>query len=325
MTGEPAGSKLRRMTSTQHPTSAAPAEQAFRAAEERLLDEYGVVAESRRLPLADPPLHARVLETGAGEPLLLLHGSGMSAPTWGPLLARLQDRRVHAFDLPGFGLSDPHDYSGRSLRRHAVAQVGSMLDALELERATVVGTSLGAMWALCMALERPERVRSVVGLGIPAVSLAGMRGNAFFRAMTTPGVRALVSRAPAPKDAKATRRAMVGAMGRHALDLLPDSYLEVVRATMLMPGWRLAMSSHLNLAMRSGKPRPENLFTDEELRSIEVPVRFIFGDADVYGGPEIGERAVTLMRDAELVVLPGGHAPFLDDPDGCAHVIRTAP
>ena len=116
------------------------------------------------------------------------------------MLPHLQDRRIHAFDLPGFGLSDPHDYSGRSLRRHAVAQVGSMLDALGLERATVVGTSLGAMWALCMALEQPERVRSVVALGIPAVSLAGMRGDPYFRAMTTPGVRALVGRAPAPED-----------------------------------------------------------------------------------------------------------------------------
>ena len=73
------------------------------------------------------------------------------------------------------------------------------------------------MWALCMALERPERVRSVVGLGIPAVALAGMRGDPYFRAMTTPGVRALVSRAPAPKTAKATRRASTKAMGRRAV------------------------------------------------------------------------------------------------------------
>jgi pimeloyl-ACP methyl ester carboxylesterase len=310
------------MTATSSPTDAATV--AFEAAERRLLDEYGVVARSRFLALTDPALTVRVLETGAGEPLVLLHGSGMSAPTWAPMLVHLQDRRVHAFDLPGFGLSDPQDYAGRTLREHAVAQVGSMLDALDLERATIVGTSLGAMWALCMALERPERVVSVVGLGIPAVALAGMRGNAYFRAMTTPGVRALVSRAPAPKNAGATRRAMAGAIGRPALATLPDSYLDVVRATMLMPGWRLAMSSHLNLAMRSGRPRPENLFTDDELRGIRVPVRFILGDRDVYGGPEIGERAAALMPDARVEVLPGGHAPFLDDPRRCAEVIRSS-
>jgi pimeloyl-ACP methyl ester carboxylesterase len=293
-------------------------------AERRLLDKYGVIAESRRVRLADPALHARVLETGAGEPLLVLHGSGMSAGTWAPLLPQLPDRRILAFDLPGFGLSDAHDYTGRTLRRHAVAQVGSMLDALGLERVAIVGTSLGAMWALCMALDQPRRVRSVVGLGIPAVALAGMKGDPFFRAMTTPGVRALVSRAPLPKTAKAMRRASVKAMGRHAVSVLPDAYFELMRATMLMPGWRTAMSSHLNLAMRSGRPRPENLLTDDELRSIEVPVDMILGDDDVYGKPEIGQRAAALMPDARVHVLAGGHAPFADDPQACARIIEGA-
>ena len=316
------------MTATLHPHTAPhphpDAALAYEHAERQLLGEYAVEARSRRLPLADPGLTARVMETGAGEPILLLHGSGMSAPTWAPMLPHLQDRRVHAFDLPGFGLSDPHDYAGRSLRRHAVAQVSSMLDALELDRATVAGTSLGAMWALSMALERPERVRSVVGLGIPGVSLAGMRGDPFFRAMTTPGVRALVSRAPLPRTAKATRRASTKAMGRRAVALLPDAYFELMRATMAMPGWRLAMSSHLNLAMQSGRPRPENLFSDDELRSIEVPVRLVLGDDDVYGPPEIGRRAAALIPDASVHVLPAGHAPFADEPETCAHLIRGA-
>jgi len=304
------------------PQSDPDAVRGYEHAERALLDEYGVAARSRRLLLAGPAVAVRVLETGAGDNVVLLHGSGMSAPTWAPLLPHLQDRRVHAFDLPGFGLSEPYDYAGRSLRRHAAAQVGSMLDALELERAVLVGTSLGAMWALCMAIDHPERVRSVVGLGIPAVSLAGMRGDPYFRAMTTPGVRALVSRAPAPKSAKATRRASTRAMGRRAVALLPDSYFELMRATMAMPGWRLAMSSHLNLAMRSGRPLPENLLTDDELRSIAVPVRFILGDDDVYGAPEIGHRAATLMPDARVEVVAGGHAPFADEPETCAALIR---
>ncbi len=106
------------------------------------------------------------------------------------MLAHLGDRRVHAVDLPGFGLSDPCDYSDRPLRAHAVAQLVSLLDALELERVPVAGTSLGAMWAMNLALAHPERVTSVVALGIPAVALPGMKADPFFRAMTMPGVRA---------------------------------------------------------------------------------------------------------------------------------------
>jgi len=303
-------------------TSTLEPQQAFRDAERVLLAHYGVEGTSRFLRLADPALTVRVLETGAGEPLVLIHGSGMSAPTWAPMLAHLGDRRVHAVDLPGFGLSDPLDYSGRSLRGHATAQLSSLLDALELQEAAIAGTSLGAMWAMCLALERPERVRRVVALGIPAVALAGMKGDPFFRAMTTPGVRQLVRRAPAPKTAKATRRGMTKAVGRPVAERYPDEYFDMVRASMGMPGWKDAMYSHLNLAMRSGKPLPENPFSDDELRSIDVPVHFVMGDADVYGGPEVVQRAAALMPDAQVEVMPGGHAPFLDDPERCARAVR---
>ena len=77
--------------------------------------------------------------------------------------------------------------------------------------------------------------------------------------------------------------------------------------------------------MRSGKPRPEKLFTAAEPRGIELPVRSMFGDADVYGRPEVGDRTASLTPDARLDVHPGGHAPFLDDPGRCAGLIRARP
>jgi len=55
-----------------------------------------------------------------------------------------------------------------------------------------------------------------------------------------------------------------------------------------------------------------------------VPVRFILGDDDVYGSPEIGRRAAALMPDATVHVLPAGHAPFADEPEACAALIRGA-
>jgi pimeloyl-[acyl-carrier protein] methyl ester esterase len=295
----------------------------FQDAERAVLAAYGVEAGSRDLRLADPALSVRVLECGAGDPLVLVHGSGMSAPTWAPMLAHLADRRVHAVDLPGFGLSDPYDYSGRSLREHAVAQLTSLLDALGLDRVAIAGTSLGGMWALNLASAHPQRVRSVVSLGIPAVSLPGMKADPFFRAMTTPGVRALVSRVPPPRSAAAARRAMKGAMGRTAAERLPDVYFDVVRTGMRAPGWKRAMLSHLGLGLSGGKARPECLFSDDELRAFEVPVLFVMGDADVYGPPSVVERAAALMPGARVEVMPGGHAPFLDDPERCARLIRA--
>src|SRR5436305_8629613 len=101
----------------------------FELAERRLFAACGVQVTSRRVRLADPPVSVRVLEAGDGPPLVLVHGSGMSASTWAPLMPYLGARRLVGFDLPGFGLSDAFDYGGRPLRSHAVAPLTPLLHA----------------------------------------------------------------------------------------------------------------------------------------------------------------------------------------------------
>jgi pimeloyl-ACP methyl ester carboxylesterase len=245
----------------------------------------------------------------------------MSASTWAPLMPHLGSYRLTAIDLPGFGLSDPFDYSGRPLREHAVAQLTSLLDALGLERVPVVGTSLGAMWALCLARDAPSRVAAVATLGMPAVALPGMHGDPFFTALSTPVVRQLAARMRPPNVAT-TRRAMArGVLGPNAAERAPDGFFQVVHEGMRQPGFRTAMLTHMGLAMRFGRPRPENLLSDAELQQLRVSVLMIWGDEDPYGGPEIGQRACSLMPDARLELIPGRHAPFLDDPERCGGLI----
>jgi pimeloyl-ACP methyl ester carboxylesterase len=297
----------------------------FADAERRLFARYGLDPASTRLALRDPAVSVAIRESGAGDPVVFIHGSGMSGATWAPVMAHLPECRSIAVDLPGFGLSDSYSYSGRPLRAHATAQLTSMLDALELERAALVGTSLGGMWALCLAVDAPQRVRAVVSIGMPAVALPGVRGDPFFTLLTIPGVGRIASRImPVPTSPRAVRRAMKGVIGQAALDRTPDAWCDVVSAGMRMPGWRDAMWTHLNLALRFGRGRPENHLTDDELRSIAVPVQFVWGRDDVYGGPEIGQRAAELIPDARLHVVPGNHAPFLDDPKRCAALIMKA-
>jgi pimeloyl-[acyl-carrier protein] methyl ester esterase len=295
---------------------------ALSTAEDRLFDSHSVPVRTRSLQLADPGLEIAVHETGRGKPVIFVHGSGMSAATWAPLLAHLPNRHAIALDLPGFGGSDAYSYIGRPLREHAVAQLSSTLDALGLERAAIVGTSLGAMWALNLAFAAPERVSSVVVLGMPAVALPGLRPDPYFKLLTTPGLGRLAARGPTPKNAAAARKGMARALGQRAVERLPDEFFDVVRTGMAKPGWGQAMWSHLNLAMRYGHARPENAFTDDQLRSINAPVQLIWGDRDAYGGPEIGQRAAAVLPDARLEVIKGGHAPFLDDPERCADLIR---
>ena len=293
---------------------------AFESAQRALFTRYAIETTERRVRLADPALDVHVLEAGEGEPLLLIHGSGMSGATWAPLLPHLPGRRVIAVSLPGFGLSDPYVYT-RPLRAEAVAQMTSIVDALELERSQVAGTSLGGMWALNLALAAPHRVRSAVSVGMPAVSLPGVKADPFFRLMTTPLIKEVVSRVPPPKNAAT---GMKGVIGKPAIERTPKEWFDIVAAGMRTPGWAPAMKSHLNLALSWGRARPGNAFTEDELRRLDVPVLFIWGDVDRYGGPEIGRHAAALMPGARVEVIPGNHAPFLDDPERCARLIDAA-
>ncbi len=293
----------------------------FERAERRLFAACGVQVASRRVRLTDPPVGVRVLEAGDGPPLVLVHGSGMSASTWAPLMPCLGTRRLIAFDLPGFGLSDAFDYSGRPLRAHAVAQLTSLLDALGLERVPIVGTSLGGMWALCLALEAPDRIAALASLGVPAVALPGMHGDPFFTALSTPGLRQVAARIRSPNVATTRRTLARGVIGPRAAERAPDGFFEVVHEGMRQPGFRTAMLSHMQLAMRLGRPRPENFLSEAQLRRLMLPVLMIWGEEDPYGGPEIGQHACALLPDAQLEVIQGRHAPFLDDPERCGALI----
>lgn len=62
---------------------------AFEKAGTRLFTECGVEVASRLVRLAEPPIAVRVLEVGDGQPLVLVHGGGMSASTWAPLMPYL--------------------------------------------------------------------------------------------------------------------------------------------------------------------------------------------------------------------------------------------
>lgn len=91
-------------------------------------------ATSEPLVLADPQLTTRVVRVGAGPPTVLFHGGTLTSTVWAPLLPHLPGRSLFLVDLPGCGLADPFDYAVVDLAAHQTAFVGSVLDALGLER-----------------------------------------------------------------------------------------------------------------------------------------------------------------------------------------------
>ena len=94
---------------------------------------------------------------GSGEPLILLHSNGHSWREFEGSLAPLAARfEVIAWDMPGQGRSDPI-HPRTSVERQADLLV-EVMDDLEIERAYVAGSSIGAFIAAALAARAPERV-----------------------------------------------------------------------------------------------------------------------------------------------------------------------
>jgi pimeloyl-ACP methyl ester carboxylesterase len=108
-------------------------------------------------------LSVAVSDVGAGLPVVLLHGLGCGRRMWFHQILALQRRfRVIAYDQRGHGGTDaPAVAAGYSAALLARDLVG-VLDALQIERAAIVGFSLGGGPALALAASKPERVSRLV-------------------------------------------------------------------------------------------------------------------------------------------------------------------
>ncbi|HZU59444.1 MAG TPA: alpha/beta fold hydrolase [Solirubrobacteraceae bacterium] len=133
-----------------------------------------------RLPQGRPPLlrirdipvgrqRVSTLTMGAGPDVLLIHGLGGTRASFFETAAALSSRyRVHAPDLPGFGSSSKPPLGAYNAHWFAEVMLG-LMDELGIERAHIVGNSMGGRTAIEMGLLAPHRV-GALGLLCPAVA-----------------------------------------------------------------------------------------------------------------------------------------------------------
>ena len=126
-------------------------------------------------------------EAGTGEPVVCLHGGSPGASGWSEFEANVgplsKSFRTLLLDAPQYGKSDVVAIDGERYLFHARV-VRDMLDALNIEKAHLVGSSLGGATALAFAIEYPERTGKLVVVG-PAA------GPSFFMPRPLEGIKLL--------------------------------------------------------------------------------------------------------------------------------------
>ena len=237
-----------------------------------------------------------------GRVFLLLHGFTFNSFTWGEVLTPFAALgRTIAYDQIPYGLSaklKEGDWSGPNpyAKESTIAQVFAVMDALGVERATLVGNSSGGTLALEAALARPNRVEALI-LVAPWV---------YAQRPTFP---------PAVADLPQLRRLSLF-IGRKLGDptLLNASYLDQAPITPARRGLATIHTRMANWDLAWGALLHRSLTTpvdvSERLGQVRQPVLVITGDQDPLVKVADTRRVAQALPQATLAVLPDcGHAP----------------
>jgi len=254
---------------------------------------------------------------GSGPPVVLVHGMVNSSRHWEAVATRLADRyTVIAPDLVGHGDSaTPRgDYS---LGAHA-AVIRDLLSALGIERATMVGHSLGGGIAMVYFWQFPHRVER---LALVSSGGLGREVSPLLRTAAMPGTSALISAAAHPRITGGLERA--GQELRRRGSGLGVQLQAIARA--LRPlgsaGARAAFVHSLRAVI---DPRGQRVSATDRLYLLDsVPTLIAWGERDRTIPAAHGLAAHEAVPHSRFVTLPGAaHFPHLEQPAALAEALH---
>lgn len=246
-----------------------------------------------------------VESTGTGVPILFIHEFAGDHRSWEPQVRSFSRRhRCIAYAARGYPPSDvPHESSSYS-QDHAVADALAVLDSLDVDKAHIVGLSMGGFCALHIAIRHPERALSTtiggVGYGAPIEARAAFQAEceAIAVAFETEGA------------SEVAKRYAVGPTRVQFQNKDPRGHAEFTRM--------LAEHSYIGAAatMRGfQKERPSLYDLVDEMALIEVPFLVMVGDED-QGAIEPSIMMKRQIPTAGLSVFPKtGHTLNLEEPE----------
>ena len=242
----------------------------------------------------------RVVEAGGGaKSVVFVHGLGARADRWMANIAAIAEAGYHcyAIDLPGHGFADKaadYPYGVPAFAKF----VEGFLDGMGIERANVVGTSLGGHVGAFFACDNPDRVSSLVLVGsVGVIPLGGEAAEAVrtnVKNTTREGIEAKLK--------------FVFAKHEMITDALIDEEVRVNTS----PG--AAKAFEVLGDYIAEKIDWDNIGDRLAEFARTKPVLLVWGEADQAVPLEIGLKVQQKIKNAELVRMPGcGHVCYLED------------
>lgn len=248
--------------------------------------------------------HVNYVDQGQGPALLLIHGIGGNWQNWlGTINGLASQHRVIALDLPGFGRSEPLT-SGLGVPQYADALI-ELLDLLAIERATLVGNSMGGALTIEAAARHPDRVAAAVLACSAGIPLTGWR----HKAVTIPlGLAVNLT--------LRHTRVRHAVIGRPRLRrAIASRIVHDARATdqrLLAEALNGLGSASFSAVLRAGAGydlRPQ-------ARRMQCPTLVLWGARDRLLPLPMGEELHRLIDRSQLVVWDdSGHAPMIEHPE----------
>lgn len=247
---------------------------------------------------------------GSGGPVVLLHGIPTSPAVWRHVAPLVEDLRVLAFEMVGYGQSIPAGRERDLSVAHQADYLLAWLDLLEIDRAVLVGHDLGGGVAQIAAVRAPDRCAGLV-----------LTNAISYDSWPIPSVKALRTVAPVLRQLPArTVLAVFGtlfarghddaAMARESLRVHARPYLAHDGAAALA---RQVSWLHVR----------DTLAVSDRIRDLDVPARIVWGAADQFQRVAYGERLAWDLR-ADLDRIEGAkHFVPEDHPDRIADAIHA--
>jgi pimeloyl-ACP methyl ester carboxylesterase len=251
----------------------------------------------------------RYVRAGSGPAVVLVHGFGSSLYTWkGVIPALAAGHHVVALDLPGFGGSDqPADLSFEDLPRAVLG----LIDRLGIERASLVGNSMGGATAALVAAESPSRVNALVLIDAAGLDRDPSERPRLVRLVMSPA-GSLIARLPGKRLVVEASLRQVFHDAAHVTPERVSEYLASARRQGTFPAMR---SLGASLGERTS-------MVQEALPRIVAPTLVLWGDDDRWIDIAHADRFVAAIPGARKVIIAAcGHVPQEEKPEEVARLL----